>query len=222
MKILVTAGGTTEYIDDVRVLTNISTGKLGAEIGHRLMCADHQLTYVAPKLAERPAPYDFTGAYLPRDFVQVSDVASLMRAMEELVPKHDVVIHAMAVSDFGFKRDKAVKLKSNDPEAFIEYMRANIQVNPKVIAYVKKWNPKCKLVGFKFEVGMTNEKLIDLARQSIEKNGCDLVIANDKEEMNREKEHIAYSVSSEAVKRLIGKEAIAQELRDYVERLSEN
>ena len=33
MKILITSGGTTEYIDDVRVLTNISTGRLGAQIG---------------------------------------------------------------------------------------------------------------------------------------------------------------------------------------------
>jgi len=37
MKVLITSGGTREYIDDVRVLTNISTGKLGATIANTFL-----------------------------------------------------------------------------------------------------------------------------------------------------------------------------------------
>ena len=94
--------------------------------------------------------------------------------MEEEVPKNDIIIHAMAVSDFGFKRDGAMKLKSNNPEAFIEHLRQNIIVNPKVISYIKKWNPNCKLVGFKFEVRQTHGTTRYGAYESIRKKSVRL------------------------------------------------
>jgi len=97
---------------------------------------------------------------------KINSVNELMEVMEKLVPKSDVVIHAMAVSDFGFKRDKSIKLKSNDPDAFIDYMRDTITVNPKVLSYIKKWNPECKLISFKFEVGLEHDELVRIAREA--------------------------------------------------------
>jgi phosphopantothenate-cysteine ligase len=49
----------------------------------------------------------------------------------------------------------------------------------KLIGKVKQWNPKCKLVGFKLLVNSTDEELVDAARRSINKNRCDVVVAND-------------------------------------------
>jgi phosphopantothenoylcysteine synthetase/decarboxylase len=114
--------------------------------------------------------------------------------MEILVPEHDVIVHAMAVSDFGFNRDGAVKLKSNDPQAFVDYMAKNIRMNPKVISRIKPWNPKCRLIGFKFEVGLSKEALLHSAVTSMLKNGCDLMVANDKAEMNKAHSHVAYII----------------------------
>jgi len=43
MKILITSGGTREYIDDVRVLTNLSSGRLGAVIADEAVKLGHDV-----------------------------------------------------------------------------------------------------------------------------------------------------------------------------------
>lgn len=209
--ILITSGGTQEYIDDVRVLTNISSGKLGALIAENMDGAT--VHYVHGKNAAMPT-------VRPSGLHKAVTAMDAYKVMKELVPSMDAVIHCMAVSDFTFKRDKAIKCKSSDPQAFIDYMRDTITVNPKIISEVKTWNPKTILVGFKFEVGLEHEDLIALARASIEKNHCDMVVANDKKEMNHYKEHIAYMVlpGEEGISsaRLVGKEAIVEGIRDFL------
>ena len=187
-KIIVTAGGTKEYIDDVRVLTNISTGKLGS-INAEQFSNDFEVHYVAPKSAFMPKQSDNIIIHT------ITDVASVMKIMEELVPQMDIVIHSMAVSDFGFK-PISEKLKSNDPEAFIVSLKNRIFKTPKILSQIKKWNPNCFLVSFKFEVGLEHDKLIDIARKSMIDNDCDLVVANDKTEMVKNKTHIAYIINN--------------------------
>jgi phosphopantothenate-cysteine ligase len=212
-KILVTSGGTQEYIDDVRVLTNISSGKLGSIIAERLIDVNAQVTYlhgvnaILPRCDLRKYPM------IPCKVKSAQDAYSWM---EKLIPDMDAVIHCMAVSDFTFKRDGALKCKSSDPQAFIDYMSRTITKNPKIISKVKEWNPKTILIGFKFEVGISNDELIELAVNSIQKNKCDLVVANDKEEMVRDKAHVAYAVTPGAITKMIGKERIAEVIGDFL------
>lgn len=193
-KVLVTAGGTQEYIDDVRVLTNISSGKLGALIANELCVHDFRVFYICGK-----------GSVMPNSSVYHTTIVrtanDAMEAMQKVIINEqiDAVVHSMAVSDFTFIRDKAIKCKSNNPSGFIEFMRQTITITPKIISFIKKWRPETFLVGFKFEVGISEEEIIALARDSIEKNGCDLVIANDKKEMEKMNSHIARFVFSESM-----------------------
>lgn len=202
-KILITSGGTREYIDDVRVLTNISTGKLGSIIAEQFS-NNFEVHYVSPNSAIMPKKSDNIIIHI------ITDVASVMKIMEELVPQMDVVIHSMAVSDFGFK-PISEKLKSNDPEAFIESLKTRIFKNPKILSQIKKWNPNCLLVSFKFEVGLDHDSLIEIARKSMEENDCDFVVANDKTEMVKNKTHTAYILNNcdESEITINGKEYIA-------------
>lgn len=197
--VLVTSGGTMEYIDDVRVLTNISSGKLGATIAEALFDAGANVIYLHSKNSVMPNLMGYNISYCP-----VRTAQDAYNEMERIVPTVDAVIHSMAVSDFTFRRDKAIKCKSNDPQAFIDFMRDTITTNPKIISKVKEWNPKVFLAGFKFEVGITREALIALAEHSIESNGCDVVVANDKTEMEREREHVAHFVFSKEIADLFG------------------
>ena len=223
-RILVTAGGTQEFIDDIRVLTNISSGKLGAIISETLVQKGAEVYHVCGRNSVKPHGNEWVPLYV----TEVRTAQNAMDAMKKIIVEKqiDAVIHAMAVSDFTFKRDKAIKLKSNDPEAFIEFMRQNIVKNPKIISHIKEWRPGIILVGFKFEVGMSTQDLIFLARESIEKNGCDMVVANDKEQMAREKEHVAHMVvaSDLRVKHefkaswgAVGKEDIASQIAYFLE-----
>jgi phosphopantothenate-cysteine ligase len=214
MKILITSGGTTEYIDDVRVLTNISTGKLGAIIAETFLKDGHDVFFIHGRNSILPNPY-YNDERLW--FIDVKDTKDLMEKMERYVPKADVIIHAMAVSDFTFNRENPVKVKSNDADAFIDYMRDNIRKTPKVISYIKKWNPEAYLVGFKFEVGASYRELVNLGYESIDKNGCDMVVTNDKEEMIRENCHVAHIVTNEGATTCMEKEGIAIEILRQVE-----
>lgn len=196
-KVLVTSGGTFEYIDEVRGITNISTGKLGALIASDFANIEGiQVYYLHSKTAVLPP-----NIYLMKD-IEVRTAQDTHDKMMEIITteKIDAVVHAMAVSDFTFKRDGDIKLKSSDPEAFIEYMRKTITLNPKIISHIKEWDPNIFLVGFKFEVGYTVDQLKEAALQSMEKNGCDLVVTNDKKEMEQTGMHIAHLFYSEGVR----------------------
>jgi phosphopantothenate-cysteine ligase len=122
----------------------------------------------------------------------------------------------MAVSDFTFKKDKKLKLKSNDPEGFIEYMKKTITKTPKVLSFIKKWNPNCKLISFKFEVGLEHNELINIAKDSMNKNNSDVVISNDNEEMTKHKNHVAYFLTDNLEEKIEGKENIAKRIYNYV------
>jgi len=234
-KILISAGGTREYIDDVRVLTNISSGALGSIIAETF-CDENYTEEILTKdkvwvkgqhgselemLKDFPEP-EYKVYYLhsktaikPRgkaikmewhmqyplmcstnsatiERIEANSVNDVYAKMEELVPQMDIVIHCMAVSDFTFNRDNPVKLKSNDAEGFIDYMRENIVKAPKIITKIKEWNPDVFLVGFKFEVGLSEKELISLACDSKIAYDGDLVVAHDKAMMVAAQEHVAY------------------------------
>jgi phosphopantothenate-cysteine ligase len=217
-KILVTAGGTQEYIDDVRVLTNISTGKLGSIITNELCDAGFKVYYICGKNSVMPN----NSCYYVKIVKTANDA---MEAMKKIIidEQIDAVVHSMAVSDFTFKRDKSIKCKSNDTEGFIDFMRQMIIPNPKILSMIKQWQPETLLIGFKFEVGISENDLIALARSSIEKNSCDVVIANDKKEMEQMNSHIARFIFSEDMKRFFkdvkvsNKDEIAKTLRTILE-----
>lgn len=124
----------------------------------------------------------------------------------------DVVIHPMAVSDFAFKPIQT-KLKSNDTDEFIESVKERIYKTPKILKHIKEWNPNCFLISFKFENGLTNQELIDIAFESLFKNDSNLVISNDKQEMVENKKHISYFCKQpDVVRKIEGKEEIAREI----------
>jgi phosphopantothenate---cysteine ligase (CTP) len=225
-KILITSGGTREYIDDVRVLTNISSGKLGANIAnyflkqniierHKEHDIKYQIHYVSSNTSEKPHLINRTFIVSEYKQYNVTDVQSVYTLMEELVPQMDIVIHCMAVSDFGFK-PCSTKLKSSDPLAFIDSLKDRIYKTPKILPMIKKWNPNCKLVSFKFEVNLPHEELIQIAKDSMLSGGSDIVIANDKTEMVNNKSHIAYGLYNNEEVKLNSKDEISEFLYDLL------
>jgi phosphopantothenate---cysteine ligase (CTP) len=228
-KIIVTSGGTREYIDAVRVLTNVSSGKLGALIAGNLSCLPDTSVYYVHTLGccmpEEMGLYNFhrISEFFVRNTKDTEQIIQSLLVNEQI----DAVVHCMAVSDFTFRNDGNVKLKSGDPEAFIEYMRKTIEINPKIINKIKSWSPKTLLIGFKFEVDTPHSELINLAKQSIGKNNCDLVVANDKAEMIQRKAHVAHFVYSEKMTKeykcvdteVSGKDNIAKVISQFINKV---
>src|SRR5688572_30390710 len=97
MRCIVTAGPAYEPLDNVRRLTNFSTGRLGTELANFLTAQGHDVTLLIGELAthcgERRAQRTET-------FTSAADLDEKLRA---LAPSgSNAVFHAAAVSDFGF------------------------------------------------------------------------------------------------------------------------
>ena len=218
MNILITSGGTSEKIDRVRSITNHSTGRLGKIIAETFLDKGDQVTLVTTPKAVHPATHPNL------TIVQIENVAELLEALEPLVHTHDVLIHAMAVSDYtpvymtGLKAvaaspDMTEFLNKTNSETKIS-SQDDIQVlflkkTPKIISLVKKWNPDIRLIGFKLLVDVSNEELLEIARASLIKNQAEIIVANDLTEISNQ-EHKAYLVGKETVTQAQSKEEIAQ------------
>lgn len=218
MNILITSGGTSEKIDRVRSITNHSTGRLGKIIAETFLDKGDQVTLVTTPKAVRPA------AHPNLTIVQIENVAELLESLEPLVHTHDVLIHAMAVSDYTpvyMTGMEAVAASSNMAE-FLNKTNSESKISsqddfqvlflkktPKIISLVKKWNPDIRLIGFKLLVDVSKEELLETARASLIKNQAEIIVANDLTEISNQ-EHKAYLVGNDTVTQAQSKEEIAQ------------
>ena len=218
MKVLITSGGTREHIDDVRVMTNISSGKLGARLADRFILNGHFVEYVYTKGSAIPSEVQYADVDVEDCYhgYEVTDVASVMSATHAIVPHVDAIIHPMAVSDFTFEYKGAVKCGSDSAEDFIEHMRRTIKTTPKVISHFREWNPKAYIVGFKFTSGQTKENLIQIALNLIDRNGLNAVFANDRKQMMDANEHVGYLVTPYDYNECKGKDEIVKAIHDCV------
>ena len=119
MRVLVTAGGTREPIDDVRVLANRSTGRLGARLVEALAARGHAVTWVHGVHAARPELPE--GADVRGVLFDTSHELGL--ALTREVPGQDAVFHAAAVADY-LPESRAGKLSSDADELVLRLRRA--------------------------------------------------------------------------------------------------
>jgi len=151
MKVLITCGPTWVAIDDVRVISNRSTGEMG-----RLIAAQFKKAGAKVTMIEGPMPFDGFAAALSK----------------ECAKKYDIVVHAAAVSDF--KPQRAQKKKIDSGKAF------NLKLVPteKLINQIKRLSPQCRLVGFKLESDIDEKSAVRITRQLFVGSGADVVVAN--------------------------------------------
>jgi len=166
-RILMTAGPTVEYIDPVRVITNLSTGRTGVLLASELVSAGAKVTLVyGPGTAEPPK-----GAKI----IPVKTSKEMFDAVKkEMKKKFDVVILAAAASDYTVQNYSSSKIKSSQKSLVIKLKQA-----PKIIDHIKKWQKNVFLVGFKSETNLSKKKLEESARKKMKESKADLIIAND-------------------------------------------
>lgn len=186
MKIIITAGGTTEKIDDVRSITNTSTGSLGYAIGTHIMdnYDDIEQIYYLHGLRAKPVTGENVTA------IPIEGVRDLERELENLLTseKIDAVIHAMAVSDYMVKEvttlesirsGEKANLEGNKISSSIDDLTIVMERSPKVIGKIKGWSSDTVLVGFKLLSHVPHEELIQVGYNLLKKNNCSYVMAND-------------------------------------------
>ena len=181
MNCIVTAGPTFEPLDDVRRLTNFSTGRLGTELANFLTARGHRVTLLLGESAT------YAGERQVKSVKTFSTTADLRAKLKSFSGKKvDAIFHAAAVSDFAFgkmfTRDAAGKLKPFKSLKKISTRSGNLFVElvptPKIIAELRVWFPHTKIVGWKFEADGQRADALRAARKQIADCATDGCVAN--------------------------------------------
>jgi phosphopantothenoylcysteine decarboxylase/phosphopantothenate--cysteine ligase len=162
LKVVVSAGGTREPIDAVRVIANRSSGKQGYAIA--AVAAARGATVTLVSTVDRAAPAGV-------EVVPVETAAQMQEAMERLAASADVVVMAAAVADFRPVAASDRKLKKHDgvPQIVLE-------PTPDILAGLgARKRPGQVLVGFAAETS----DLLANAESKMRAKRLDLIVAND-------------------------------------------
>ncbi len=148
MHCLVTAGATIEPIDEVRLLTNRSTGRLGCMLADALSQANHKVTLLLSESAQkRPSSKD----------IQIHPFTTTDSLQRQIIDKSKTEVaaffHVAAVSDFRPEAPRKGKVDSNTPHT--------LQLVPttKIIKSLRKIFPSTLLIGWKYEAEGTLDSI---------------------------------------------------------------
>jgi len=181
MNCIVTAGPTFEPLDDVRRLTNFSTGRLGTELANFLAARGHHVTLLVGEAAT------YAGERRAQSVKKFSTTADLRAKLKSFSGKKvDAIFHAAAVGDFGFGKmftcDSAGKLRPFTPSRKISTRGGKLLVElvptPKIIAELRGWFPNAKITGWKFEADGGRADALRAARRQIADCSTDFCVAN--------------------------------------------
>ena len=180
MNCIVTAGPTYESLDDVRRLTNFSTGRLGSELVNHLTAQGHQ---VALLIGQQATYRGERHAHKVETFTTTTDLRDRLQALAK--QPTDVVFHAAAVSDFTFGKiwnrspqGDMTEIKSGKISTRQGTLLAELVPTPKIIAELRNWYPRALLVGWKFEVEGDRANVIGAAERQITECRTDACVAN--------------------------------------------
>ena len=168
VRVLVTAGGTREAIDPVRVITNRSSGKQGHAIAADALARGALVTLVTT--ASLPAP---AGAQV----IEVVSAADMQAAVMPIAADHDVIVMAAAVADFRpvvvadhkLKKDELAAASDGAPVIVLE------PTHDFLVDLGREKRPGQLVVGFAAET----DDLVTNARKKLERKNLDLIVAND-------------------------------------------
>ncbi|HSE70567.1 MAG TPA: bifunctional phosphopantothenoylcysteine decarboxylase/phosphopantothenate--cysteine ligase CoaBC [Nocardioidaceae bacterium] len=170
LHVVVTAGGTREYLDPVRFLGNRSSGLQGYAFARTAVARGAEVTLVAANVA-LPDP---AGAKV----VRVETTAEMRDAVVAASATADAVVMAAAPADFrpaGFSDTKIKKADDGSAPSI------GLVQNPDILAEISRdrARPGSVVVGFAAETGDETGSVLDHARAKLARKGCDLLVVND-------------------------------------------
>jgi phosphopantothenoylcysteine decarboxylase / phosphopantothenate---cysteine ligase len=166
-RVLVTAGSTVEYIDPIRIITNLSSGRMGIAIAQEAQRMGATVTLVYGHGTSNPAS---------GKIVRVDTGEEMHRAVvsELSSNRHDIAVMAAAVADFApaIKSDKKIDTK-------LSKMELSLVATRKIIDEVKNKSNDTFLVAFKADYCVSDSVLIEKAYRKLKECDADIIVAND-------------------------------------------
>ncbi|WP_149699890.1 bifunctional phosphopantothenoylcysteine decarboxylase/phosphopantothenate--cysteine ligase CoaBC [Campylobacter concisus] len=159
-KVVITGGATTEKIDDVRAITNFSSGKMARALARAFYYAGAEVKLLA----------SFETSSEPFLSLKFSSSSELLELCKSECEEANLLVMCAAVSDFVPTKIDG-KIKKEDVG---EILSLSLKRNVDILQSLKEF--KCKKIGFKLEI--SSENALKSARSILEKKGLDAVCLN--------------------------------------------
>lgn len=164
-KILITAGGTMEKIDEVRYITNRSSGKMGIAIAEECYIRGADVLLLRSKTA--------VASKFPIKEEVFTSVETLFSLVKKYIKDYDYCYHAAAVSDFTVETIQEGKLSST------ESVKITLTPQVKILDEIKALNPPIRLIGFKAAYDSNAASLVSAGLERLQQAKADAIIVND-------------------------------------------
>jgi len=163
-KVVVAAGPTRSWLDDVRFISNPSSGKTGIALALEAASRGADVVLLLGPTTERVPNQNIT----IKRFETPEELINIINELKTI----DLYVSAAAIGDY-----QTIKKEGKIPS---KQSSLNLQLapTPKVIKHVKTKFPKTTIVGFKAEANVSRQTLISRAKKSLVENGLDFVVAN--------------------------------------------
>jgi phosphopantothenoylcysteine decarboxylase/phosphopantothenate--cysteine ligase len=169
-KVLITAGPTLERIDDVRFISNFSSGKMGFAIAEVFNNYGYAVTLVSG-----PVNLDCSGSI---NRIDVESAQDMYVVVADIFKSQDIIIMSAAVADFTPKTPHLGKIKKTEHKTTL-----NIELKPTIdiLAYVGQHKSDMQiLVGFALE----SENEIEYGKEKLTRKNCDMIVINSANKSN--------------------------------------
>ncbi|MES0341392.1 MAG: bifunctional phosphopantothenoylcysteine decarboxylase/phosphopantothenate--cysteine ligase CoaBC [Candidatus Humimicrobiaceae bacterium] len=164
-KVIITAGGTREYIDAVRYISNASSGKMGYALAEEAYSRGAAEVILISSARSRPAPYGV-------DIRYVENTADMKRQILKEFKNSDIIIMAAAVSDIVADKRFTGKISKKDGQL----LKIKFKINENILEILStKKSKKQFLVGFAAESGYD----IKGAADKMSGRAVDMIVIND-------------------------------------------
>jgi phosphopantothenoylcysteine decarboxylase/phosphopantothenate--cysteine ligase len=169
-RVVISAGGTREFLDPVRFLGNRSSGRQGFALAEAAVARGAQVTVVAANVC-LPAPAGV-------DVVHVVSTEELRQQVLLASAGADAVVMAAAPADFRPAEFVDAKIKKT-PDGVAPQI--NLVENPDILVELVTGRSGVSpvIVGFAAETGDATATVIEHARAKLTRKGCDLLVVND-------------------------------------------
>ena len=220
MKVIITSGGTREPIDNVRSITNSSSGKLGAMIAEEFFAQNKEveITYIHGPNAVMPQ--------IPEEHckcIPITTVNNLMFTLFQLCEEPDIVVHSMAVSDYKVKelfdrKTGEILSRKGKVNSNLENPCIALEPTPKIIDLIKNNWSHTFLVGFKLldcsgkNSSEQEKELFDIGFNMLRRVRANLVLANDISQIRTGKHNGLLIYPEKTSTWIYGKKNIAKQL----------
>ncbi|MHC4425625.1 MAG: phosphopantothenoylcysteine decarboxylase domain-containing protein [Planctomycetota bacterium] len=179
MHILITAGGTREYIDPVRFISNASSGKMGCALARAALNAGHKVTLItAPTTQRWPSA---------AKVVKAETAAQVFEAVKKCFSRCDCLIMAAAVADYTPVRPAKAKIRKNG-----EHLTIKLRPTPDILKWAGKHKRKNQLVvGFALE----DRAIRVRAQKKLKDKNLDMIVANSPAAIGTDKSNVQIKIA---------------------------